>query len=257
MILEFYKYEGTGNDFIIIDDRKNIFNIEDYRLISSLCERRMGIGADGLILLREHIDLDFEMIYFNSDGYQSSMCGNGGRCIVDFAKLLGIIDTTAVFMAIDGKHKAQISEDQVSIQMKDVANIVSVDDDLLLDTGSPHYIKMVDSFDSFDVDIEGKKIRNSDRFKKEGINVNFVLGSDSLEIRTYERGVEAETLSCGTGVVATAIAMHYTGHTKGSCIDIKTMGGVLSIDFEELKGSYKNIWLRGSVSLVYTGTFTC
>ncbi len=257
MIIEFYKYQGTGNDFIMIDDRKNAFNINDYNLIASLCERRMGIGADGLILLRNHTKYDFEMIYFNSDGHQSSMCGNGGRCIIAFAQLLEIIKNETTFLAIDGEHKGQLLGDAIALQMQDVSEIVGEGDGLVLDTGSPHYIKMVDDLKNINIEKEGRKIRNSKPFKKDGINVNFVQDSTDLQVRTYERGVEAETLSCGTGVVATAIAMHYANCIEEDLINIKTEGGDLSVSFEEFNGTYRNIWLSGEVSMVYAGEFEC
>ena len=257
MIIEFYKYQGTGNDFIMIDDRKNAFNINDYNLIAALCERRMGIGADGLILLRNHTKYDFEMIYFNSDGHQSSMCGNGGRCIIAFAQLLEIIKNETTFLAIDGEHKGQLLGDAIALQMQDVSEIVGEGDGLVLDTGSPHYIKMVDDLKNINIEKEGRKIRDSKPFKKDGINVNFVQDSTDLQVRTYERGVEAETLSCGTGVVATAIAMHYANCIEEDLINIKTEGGDLSVSFEEFNGTYRNIWLSGEVSMVYAGEFEC
>jgi len=257
MIIEFYKYQGTGNDFIMIDDRENEFDMNDSGLVSALCERRMGIGADGLILLREHDTLDFEMIYFNADGKQSSMCGNGGRCIFAFAQLLEIIDTEATFMAIDGEHKGKITENEIALQMQDVSKIEGVGDGLVLDTGSPHYIEMVDDLKHLNVNKEGKKIRNSEPFKKEGINVNFVLDAAKLQVRTYERGVEAETLSCGTGTVATALAMHYANCIEENLINVKTKGGDLTVSFEEFNGGYRNIWLIGEASMVYAGEFVC
>ena len=257
MIIEFYKYQGTGNDFIMIDDRKNEFDMNDNGLISALCERRMGIGADGLILLRNHNTLDFEMIYFNADGNQSSMCGNGGRCIIAFAEMLEIITTDTNFMAIDGEHKGKKIDDGISLQMKDVNKIEGVGDGLVLDTGSPHYIQMVDDLDDLDVNKEGRKIRNSAPFKKKGINVNFVLDASELQVRTYERGVEAETFSCGTGVVATAIAMYYANCIEETFVSVKTKGGELSVSFEEINGNYRNIWLSGEASMVYAGEFEC
>ena len=257
MIIEFCKYQGTGNDFIMIDDRKNKFDIVDDALIAALCERRMGIGADGLILLREHDLLDFEMIYFNSDGNQSSMCGNGGRCIVAFANMLEMIDSETTFMAIDGEHKARIMEEGISLEMQDVTKIDGVGDGLVINTGSPHYIQVVDDLDNLNIEKEGGKIRNSAHFKKEGINVNFVLDTDDLQVRTYERGVEAETLSCGTGVVATAIAMHYANCVEGNLISVSTKGGELTVSFEEFNGTYRNIWLSGEASMVYVGEFEC
>ena len=257
MIIEFYKYQGTGNDFIMIDDRENAFDTKNRQLIAALCERRMGIGADGLILLRSHAKLDFEMIYFNSDGNESSMCGNGGRCIVAFAKMLEIISNETIFIAFDGEHKAKITKDEIYLQMQDVSKVEGVGDGLVLDTGSPHYIEIVDSLDSLDINKEGEKISNSTLFKEEGINVNFVLDAADLEIRTYERGVEAETLSCGTGVVATVIAMHYANCIEENLIDVKTKGGELSVSFEEFNGTYRNIWLSGEVGMVYVGEFEC
>ncbi|MBC8266533.1 MAG: diaminopimelate epimerase [Flavobacteriales bacterium] len=257
MIIEFYKYQGTGNDFIMIDDRENNFDIADNNLIAALCERRMGIGADGLILLLEHDIVDFEMIYFNADGYQSSMCGNGGRCIIAFAKMLEIIKNETTFMAIDGEHKGQFLGDTIALKMKDVTEIQGVDDGLVLDTGSPHYIEMVDDLNCINVEKEGRKIRNSSPFKKEGINVNFVQDSAEFQVRTYERGVEAETLSCGTGVVATAVAMHYANCIEENEINVKTKGGELTVSFEEFNGEYKNVWLSGEASMVFAGEFEC
>ena len=257
MIIEFYKYQGTGNDFIMIDDREKEFDLTDNDLIAALCERRMGIGADGLILLREHDTLDFEMIYFNADGKQSSMCGNGGRCIIAFAQMLEMIEDETTFMAIDGEHKGRLMDDGIYLQMQDVKKIEGVGDGLVLNTGSPHYIEMVDDLDNLDVNKEGRKIRNSAPFKKEGINVNFVLDANELQVRTYERGVEAETLSCGTGVVATAIAMHYANCIEETLVNVKTKGGELTVSFEEFNGGYRNIWLSGEASMVFAGEFAC
>ncbi len=257
MIIEFYKYQGTGNDFIMIDDRRHTFDISDNKLIAAICERKMGIGADGLILLRNHPSLDFEMIYFNSDGHQSSMCGNGGRCVIDFAAMLEIIKSETTFMAIDGEHKGQFLDDVIALQMKDVGEIVREGDGLVLDTGSPHYIEVVDDLQFLDVNKEGRRIRNSPPFIKDGINVNFVQDSAELAVRTYERGVEEETLSCGTGVVATALALHYANCISENLVNIKTKGGELTVSFEEFNGGYKNIWLSGAASMVYAGDFEC
>jgi len=257
MIIEFYKYQGTGNDFIMIDDREKEFDLTDNDLIAALCERRMGIGADGLILLREHDCLDFEMIYFNADGKQSSMCGNGGRCIIAFAQILELIEEETTFMAIDGEHKGRLMDDGIYLQMQDVKEIEGIGDGLVLNTGSPHYIEMVDELEFIDVNKQGREIRNSAPFKKEGINVNFVLDSSELKVRTYERGVEAETLSCGTGVVATAIAMHYANCIEESLVNVKTKGGELTVSFEEFNGGYRNVWLSGEASMVFAGEFEC
>ncbi|OUV76551.1 MAG: diaminopimelate epimerase [Flavobacteriales bacterium TMED123] len=257
MIIEFYKYQGTGNDFIIIDDRYNEFNTEDSSLIAALCERRMGIGADGLILLRNHATSDFEMIYFNADGKQSSMCGNGGRCIVAFAQLLEIFDNSCSFMAIDGIHQAKIIDNEVALQMKDVNAINRDGDAFVLDTGSPHYISFVENIDAINVQKQGAAVRHSATYKKEGVNVNFVQLGNPPKMRTYERGVENETLSCGTGTVATAIALDQIGEVVDNLIEITTGGGNLSVSFELFNNTYRNIWLSGPAEVVYMGEFAC
>ena len=257
MIFDFYKYQGTGNDFILIDDREEKFDINNIKLVASICERRMGIGADGLILLKNHPNLDFEMIYFNSDGNLSTFCGNGGRCIVCFAQMLKIITNEAIFKANDGIHKAKITNDTVFLQMQDVFEIESINDGLYIDTGSPHFIKIVDDLESIDVYKEGKKIRNSNQFKKSGVNVNFVEDDAQISIRTYERGVENETLSCGTGVVATAVALHYTHYTIENIVEIHSRGGLLVVSFEYFNGVYRNFWLSGDAFMVYSGEFAC
>ncbi|MEE2699933.1 MAG: diaminopimelate epimerase [Bacteroidota bacterium] len=257
MIIEFHKYQGTGNDFIIIDDREEVFDTEDCSLISTLCERRMGIGADGLILLRNHAATDFEMIYFNADGKESSMCGNGGRCIVSFAQLLGIINTNCNFMAIDGIHKAKIIDNEVALQMQDVDEINREADAFVLDTGSPHYISIVENVDTINVQEKGAKISHAATYKKESINVNFVQLGNPPKMRTYERGVEAETLSCGTGTVAAAIALDQIDKVEDNLIEITTGGGSLSVSFEPFKNTYRNIWLSGEAKLVYMGEFAC
>ena len=257
MIIEFYKYQGTGNYFIIIDDRDKSFKISDNLLIKSLCEIKMGIGADGLILLRNHDVYDFRMIYFNSDGLESTLCGNGARCIVAFAYLLEIIKEKSCFLAIDGVHDANISDDDVSIKFKDILKIDYDNDCFIIDSGSPHLIKITSDVDKIDVDIEGSKIRNSHNFKSLGINVNFIEYNDNLKIRTYERGVESETLSCGTGAVASAIAIHHSGLVDENIISLVTKGGDLSVMFEEFNGIYRNIWLTGPTNLVYIGEFEC
>lgn len=261
--IPFYKYHGTGNDFIMIDNRELKVNTDLPDFYEKLCHRRFGIGADGVIFLQNHSEYDFEMIYLNSDGRPTSMCGNGGRCIVAFAHHLGIqTDDKGMysFLAIDGLHHATIDEKGwVSLQMKDVAALQQVGDVWVLDTGSPHYIQFVEDVSAIDVFKEGRAIRNSERFKKEGINVNFVKAvSDNLQVATYERGVEDETYSCGTGVVAASIAsVAYQGlevghHTK----HIQTKGGKLSVSFEKtLEGHYCNVWLKGPTVRVFEGSF--
>ena len=257
MVIEFYKYQATGNDFIIIDDRENIFDVNDSSLIISLCERRLGIGADGLILLRNHQEFDFDMLYFNSDGLESSLCGNGARCIVHFASLLGIISENTTFHAIDGEHMANLSAPDVSIKFNDISKIDYDSDNLIINSGSPHFITIKDQINDIDIKREARKVRNSKEYKEDGINVNFVSVGDGVHIRTYERGVEDETLSCGTGAVATAIGLFHSRKVEENVVEIKTKGGVLTVTFDEFNGNYKNIWLTGEVNLVYIGEFEC
>ena len=257
MVVEFYKYQATGNDFIIIDDRENLFDINDSFLIQSLCERRMGVGADGLILLRNHPKHDFEMLYFNSDGIESSLCGNGARCIVNFAFNLGIISEKTDFIAIDGLHQANLIDSDVSVKFNDISKIELENNNMVIDSGSPHFIILHENIDHININNEARKIRNSKKYKSEGINVNFVNIDDVISIRTYERGVEAETLSCGTGAVATAVGLHYSKNIEDNIIELNTKGGVLTVSFDEFNGCYKNIWLTGAVNLVYIGEFEC
>lgn len=253
MQLECYKYQGTGNDFVLIDNReKNISLTEEQ--IKWLCDRRFGIGADGLMLLELEPGVDFKMVYFNSDGNESSMCGNGGRCITAFAKRLGIIDSEAKFLAIDGIHESKINVDYVSLKMNDVRQVEVGDDFYYLNTGSPHYVKFVQDIENLDVFSEGKKIRYSSRFATEGTNVNFIEKKEhELFVRTYERGVESETLSCGTGVTAAALVAAYKGKStdKNNCV-IKTLGGTLNVKFEKvLENTFYNIWLEGPANFVF------
>lgn len=253
--LTFYKYQGTGNDFILVDNRQHIFPKNDTKLVARLCDRKFGIGADGLILLENHTTLDFKMVYYNSDGNESTMCGNGGRCIVHFAAFLEIINRSAKFEAIDGLHTAEISNGNVSLQMANVTEISNNQNFSFLNTGSPHHVQMVTNIDTFDVVSEGRKIRNN-TYGKEGANVNFVeKESESVfRVRTYERGVEDETLSCGTGVTAVAIAMHAAGKTATKGITLKTPGGLLKVSFEVEGNGYKNVSLTGPAMQVFNGT---
>lgn len=258
MVVDCYKYQGTGNDFILIDNRDMSVTLTEDQ-IKWLCDRRFGIGADGLMLLELEPGADFEMVYFNSDGKESSMCGNGGRCITAFAKHLGLVDTHAKFIAIDGMHEAKIDGDIVSLKMNDVRNVEVGEGFYYLNTGSPHYVKFVTDIENFDVYKEGKKIRNNDRFVYEGTNVNFIeKQGDSLFVRTYERGVEDETLSCGTGVTASALVAALKGisNNKNACL-IKTLGGELNVKFEKvLENTFYNIWLEGPAKFVFKTSIT-
>ncbi|SIQ56208.1 diaminopimelate epimerase [Pontibacter lucknowensis] len=254
MALSFYKYQGTGNDFVMIDNRKLTFPATDEQLIKSLCNRRTGIGADGLILLQNHDDYDFEMVYYNADGRLGSMCGNGARCTVRFAKQLGVIEDVAYFLAADGEHQATIEREEIQLKMTDVVGVERIEDDFYLNTGSPHYVRFVENIDNLDVYAEGRLVRYSPRFNAVGTNVNFVqrLSDNSIYVRTYERGVEDETLSCGTGVTACALIAGLTG--MESPVSVKTPGGNLKVAFEQDGMGFRYIYLIGPAKLVFTGT---
>lgn len=257
MQITFYKYQGTGNDFVMIDNRDLSFPKQDTELINKLCDRRFGIGADGLILLENDDNLDFKMVYYNADGNESTMCGNGGRCLVAFANFLGVIKDKAAFNAVDGLHNATINGDIVSLQMIDVAEVKEKENYSFLDTGSPHHVQLVPNVKDFDVFTEGKKIRYG-LYGAAGSNVNFVTKiNEGYEVRTYERGVEDETLSCGTGVTAVALAMHKSGNTSATKIPIKAMGGNLEISFTVEEDGYKNIFLTGPAKQVFKGEIIC
>ena len=253
--MQFFKYQGTGNDFILIDNRDNQFDKKDTNLINKLCDRRFGIGADGLILLDNDKVSDFAMVYYNSDGNQSTMCGNGGRCIVAFAKMLGLIDYQTTFSAIDGQHFASIDGNMVSLQMKDVAQVSTKKNYIFLDTGSPHHIEMVTNLAEYDVVHNGCTIRNSALYGKEGSNVNFVekVSDSEFNLRTYERGVEDETLACGTGATAVAIGMFEIGEATSSKIKVNVKGGILKVSFDKKESIYTNVFLEGPATFVFKG----
>ena len=253
----FYKYQGTGNDFILLDNRDNKISMSE-RQVAFLCNRHLGIGADGLMLLEEAEGYDFRMVYYNSDGRESSMCGNGGRCITAFARSLGIVGDKISFIAVDGPHKAEIEADgQVSLHMQDVKDVNIAQEYAILNTGSPHYVLWVDDVEHRDVFNEGKAIRNNPTFRPGGINVNFVQQfADKLWVRTYERGVENETLSCGTGVTAAAIAA--TGKLTGVfTTPVETPGGQLEVSFNKVTPvSAIDVVLKGAATFVFKGEIT-
>jgi diaminopimelate epimerase len=261
MKINFSKYQGTGNDFVIIDNRQNNIVLTTEQ-IAFICDRKKGIGADGLMLLGNKEGYDFEMVYYNANGLEGSMCGNGGRCLTQFAYDIGLNKKQFSFIAIDGPHEATINEDGwVYLKMCDVNAVEkNIDGEIpffVLNTGSPHYIEMVDSINSVDVFGLGQMIRFNDRFKSEGINVNFVeQQDDKIFVRTYERGVENETLSCGTGVTAAALI---SGIEKlgEQTIQIETLGGKLAVRFNN-KGDqvFDNIWLMGPGTFVFSGSIT-
>jgi diaminopimelate epimerase len=257
MKLHFYKYQGTGNDFIILDNRKGQYANLPKNTIARLCDRRFGIGADGLMLLNNAKGYDFGMTYYNANGLEGSMCGNGGRCLVKFAAEMGIHSETYVFTAIDGEHLAEITETgTVRLKMKDVEGVQEEDGDFVLDTGSPHYVKFVGEIQDMDVHKKGMEIRYSSTFAKQGINVNFVeqQGHDAIFVRTYERGVEDETLSCGTGVTAAALVSFHNEIGFNNVV-VHTRGGRLEVEFERNPDhSFSQIWLSGPAEKVFEGT---
>lgn len=252
----FYKYQATGNDFILFDNRRKTFPKKDTNFIAGLCHRRFGIGGDGLILLEDDKSADFGMRYYNSDGNQGSMCGNGGRCIVAFAKELGLIADSCIFSAVDGDHRAELKNGIIALQMQDVSEIHSKPHYLWLDTGSPHHVQLWEKEENLDVKQEGRRLRYG-LYGSKGSNINFVFprGEGSFMVRTYERGVEDETYSCGTGVTATALAMHFLGKLKSSPARIETLGGNLLVRFKSQGEGYTNIWLEGPAEMVFKGEF--
>jgi len=263
--MHFWKYQGAGNDFILVDQRaRQWLGRKDTEQIARLCDRHFGIGADGLILLHEHPDYDFEMVYFNADGRESSMCGNGGRCIVAFARQVGILRERYHFLAVDGPHEAVITpatdkEAWVELRMSDVSHIEKADsaETYVLNTGSPHYVRFVPVLDGLDMVHEGRAVRYSDRFKTAGINVNLVQETaENLRIRTYERGVEGETLACGTGVTAAALAQHlHRSLPPGNHeVALRAAGGDLRVRYRAgADGSFSDIWLCGPAAAVFSG----
>lgn len=261
MKTKFYKYQGAGNDFVLVDNRpdsyRDYFNHQNPERIAKICDRRFGVGADGMMFLQSHEGFDFEMVYYNADGRPSSMCGNGGRCIVAFAKFLGVIDTETNFLAVDGPHYAKIavSGDWVSLQMINVDHITRDGEAYVLNTGSPHYVALTTNLANKDVYHDGHAIRNNPTYKAQGINVNFVEpDTDGYFVRTFERGVENETYACGTGVTAVALAMAQHHHQTGHIVTpIKVLGGNLSICFNYDGAKFTDIYLEGPAVKVYEG----
>ena len=260
MKINFYKYEGSGNDFILINNLDGLYNNISPIFISSVCDRKFGIGSDGLILIDSNKDYDFTMRYFNSDGSELGFCGNGSRCIVKFAHKLGIIKKSAIFKAIDGGHYAEIlNNNLIKIKMNDInmskSNKITLDNNkLYLNNGSPHLVIRSKDLDKIDVFSEGRKIRYSNKYNDEGVNINFFeYKSKICKLRTYERGVENETLSCGTGAIATAIALNYSDIDDSNEIKISMKGGDLSISFDRIGEDFSNIWLSGEANEVYKG----
>ena len=257
MKIHFHKYQGTGNDFILIDNRDLSFPSDHKDLVARLCHRKWGIGADGLMLLQNSSSEDFEMVFFNPDS-SKSLCGNGSRCAITFAKDLGIIASHTSFVTTDGKHggSLDLKKELVSFEIHDIANVKEKgQNDYFIFNGSPHHVRFVDNVNDVKINKEGSCIRYHGDYSTDGTNVNFAsIANGVLKVRTYERGVEGETLSCGTGVVATAIAASFKG--MDSPIAVETRGGQLSVSFTKGESNtFSNIYLQGSAKKVFEGIF--
>jgi len=253
MEIHFFKYQGTGNDFVVLDNRDGRYQGLDNVQIEKLCNRKFGIGSDGLMMLELAGGYDFKMVYYNADGNLGSMCGNGGRCLVKFAHDMGIHSSHYRFIATDGEHEAFIRDGRIHLKMQDVHAVEKRDQVKILNTGSPHYVSFVDNVGGMDVFGEGRKIRYGAEFQDKGINVNFVCKHDNgIRVRTYERGVENETLSCGTGVTAAAIA--HSSVDGRQEVAIKVEGGALAVSFNRIsEQQYEDIWLIGPAEFVFKG----
>ena len=259
MDFHFEKYQGAGNDFIVIDDLKEKFPEGEIGLIQKLCDRHYGIGADGLILVRNSADTDFKMLYFNANGHPSTLCGNGSRCVFAFAKKHQMVGDRGTFETSEGKYSACVLEDGlICIDMDNVHEIEKRGSAIFMDTGSPHHIELVDQVSAVDVKKQGAAIRYGAPYFEAGSNANFVekVNETEFNIRTYERGVEDETLACGTGAVASAIAVHFSGLTSQNMIDINALGGRLRVSFTPDSGVYKDIQLIGPATFVFSGKFS-
>lgn len=262
MRVQFEKYEGVGNDFIIVDNRDAVFDPTP-EAVSSLCNRRFGIGADGMMLLERDPEYDFRMRYFNSDGPEATMCGNGGRCIALFALRAGVAGTVMTFSAVDGVHRGEVlscsgARGVVALSMSDSSHIEEFAGGYFIDTGSPHYVVFVEDADAVDVFAEGRRMRRMDEFiRRGGANINFVqvLPGGALKIRTYERGVEDETLACGTGAVAAAAIASHVRFPGRDTFELKAAGGRLGVSFRPDGGIFRNVVLTGPARCVFTGVF--
>lgn len=256
--IKFSKFHGAGNDFIMINATNEELLLSE-ELIYKMCDRRLGIGADGLIILMPSENHDFRMRYYNCDGKESTFCGNGGRCIAAFAHYQNIIKNTATYEAVDGIHKVKVTEISsneyhVELTMRDILSYKLENDSLLINTGSPHYVKKVDDLETLDIIKDGASIRYDKNISSDGVNVDFLVNRDGkMHIRTYERGVENETLACGTGVTASAIAasLWYGGNN----IDIYTQIAKLNVRFDKDNNTFKNVVLSGPATHVFDGMF--
>jgi diaminopimelate epimerase len=258
--IHFYKYQATGNDFVLIDNRTRGYSFSKEQ-IEKICDRRFGVGADGLMLIEKHPSLDFNLVYYNSDGSQS-LCGNGSRAAVVMAATLGLLNTHTTFNAYDGSHEAELlNTGIVRLKMNDVQVVKKSGEEYFINTGSPHHLRFVKEVSTYPVVAEGRKIRYSETYAPAGTNANFIqlLDKNTIAVRTYERGVEDETFSCGTGVTAAALASSFHGYT--SPIHIKVKGGELSVEFKVVHSgpsgspsvTFQDVFLIGPAKMVFEG----
>jgi diaminopimelate epimerase len=261
MLISFSKYQGTGNDFVMIDNRAGLINLTKTQ-ISKLCDRRYGVGSDGLIFLQNHEGYDFQMVYHNADGSEGEMCGNGARCTVKFAYDLGVIKDNTTFLALDGEHIASVSENgnMINLKMIDVSSVDLKSDITFLNTGVPHCVKYVSDIHNYNIFDEGREIRyNTSRFGEAGTNANFIERQENniIFVRTYERGVEQETYSCGTGATACAMVASIVDNLPNEEVistTIQNKGGILKISFQKnIDNSFFNVWLEGPADFVFKG----
>lgn len=265
--IRFQKWQGAGNDFVIIDNRDDQWQEPTAESISRMCNRHFGIGADGLMFIKRSQDYAFTMSYYNSDGKPAEMCGNGGRCIAAMASKSGIFSGQASFLANDGPHEAiVVTPDWIRLKMMEVTTLRKViipagkpferQEGVFLNTGVPHLVIFTETFDGIDVNIIGRELRNLEDFAPAGTNVNLVRRiREKLIVRTYERGVESETLACGTGNVAAAIACEWIFDTGATTFDCSAVGGQLKVNFQRIGHShFTDIWLEGPAVLVFEGT---
>ena len=257
MLFPFVKYQGTGNDFVLMDNRTGHFPIDNHQVIAQICHRNFGVGSDGFILIESSDTADFFMRYFNADGHEGSLCGNGSRCAIQYAKTLGIVSAKVVFEASDGIHQAHFVGDEVALSLHPLTHWELRETAIFMDTGSPHHILFVDDLSAVDVPKLGASIAHGAPYFSDGTNVNFVslIDANTIEVRTFERGVEAETLSCGTGVTAAAIATHISARTRSTSLVIQTRGGLLNVSFSPTEKGYKDIVLQGPANYVYKGNW--
>ncbi|MEN8138188.1 MAG: diaminopimelate epimerase [Bacteroidota bacterium] len=255
MKIKFYKYQGAGNDFVMINNMDLGFPKGDNKLVEKLCDRRFGVGGDGLILLEPDNNYDFRMIYYNADGFEGTMCGNGGRCCVAFAKQMELIKGSTKFIAVDGEHEATFENELVNLKMMNVDFVVENQDHYFLNTGSPHHVEFMSGVAELDVQKKGSEIRNGAPYFEEGTNVNFAenLGNNTIKVRTFERGVEAETLACGTGVTAVALSAYKEGILNNNTVKINVEGGNMEVSFTPVDNGFEDVFLKGPATFVFSG----